>query len=87
MRWDRRVVEKVEEVVGHFTVSCKFKNVGDQFKWAFTSVYGPNLNKRRRLMWEELTRLISWWDLPWCLRGDFNIIRFPSKRLGAASFS
>ena len=57
--WDRRVVEKVEEVVGHFTVSCKFKNVGDQFEWAFTSVYGPNLNKRRRLMWEELTRLIS----------------------------
>ena len=29
--WDRRVVEKVEEVVGHFLVSCKFKNVGDQF--------------------------------------------------------
>ena len=57
--WDRRVVEKVEELVGHFTVSCKFKNVGDQFEWAFTSVYGSNLNKRRRLMWEELTRLIS----------------------------
>ena len=38
-------------------------------------------------MWEELTRLISWWDLPWCLGGDFNIIRFPSEHLGAASFS
>ena len=59
LMWDRRVVEKVEEVVGHFTVSCKFKNVGDQFEWAFTSVCGPNLNKRRRLMWEELTGLIS----------------------------
>ena len=45
--------------MGHFSVSCKFKNVGDQFEWAFTSVYGPNLNKRRRLMWEELTGLIS----------------------------
>ena len=30
--WDRRVVEKVEEAVGHFSVSCKFKNVGDQFE-------------------------------------------------------
>ena len=58
--WDRQVVEKVEEAVRHFSVSCKFKNVGDQFEWAFTSVYGPNLNKRRRLMWEELTELISW---------------------------
>ncbi|KAK4596364.1 hypothetical protein RGQ29_014409 [Quercus rubra] len=38
-------------------------------------------------MWEELTGLISWWDVPWCLGGDFNIIRFPSERLGAASFS
>ena len=58
--WDRRVVEKVEEAVGHFSVSCKFKNVGDQFEWAFTSVYGPNLNRRRRKMWEELIGLINW---------------------------
>ena len=85
--WDKKVVEKVKESVGHFLVSCKFKNVGDQFEWAFTGVYGPNLNKRRRLMWEELTRLISWWDLPWCLGGDFNIIRYPSEQLGATSYS
>ena len=74
-------MEKVEEVVGHFWVSCKFKNVGDHFEWAFTGVYGPNLNKRCRLMWEELTRLITWWDFPWCFGGDFNIIHFPSERL------
>ena len=84
---DRRVVEKVKEAVGHFSVSCKFKNVGDQFEWAFIGVYGPNLNKRRRVMWEELIGLISWWDLPWCLGGDFYIICFPSERLGAASYS
>ena len=36
-------------------------------------------------MWEELIGLISWCDVPWCLGGDFNIIRFPSERLGAAS--
>ena len=29
LMWDRRVVENVEEAVGHFSVSCKFKNVGD----------------------------------------------------------
>ena len=80
-------MEKVEEAVGHFPILCKFKNVGDQFEWAFIGVYGPNLNKRLRLMWEELTGLISWWDLPWCLGGDFNIICFPSERLGAASYS
>ena len=83
--WDWRAVEKVDEAVGRFSVSCKFNNVGDQFEWAFTSLYGPNLNKRHRKMWEELIRLINWWDVPWCLGGDFNIIRFPSVRLGAAS--
>ena len=83
--WDRRAVEKVEEVVGRFSVSCKFKNVGDQFEWAFTGLYGPNLNKRNRKMWEKLTGLISWWEVPWCLGSDFNIIRFPSERLGAAT--
>ena len=31
-------MEKVKEVVGHFWVSCKFKNVGDHFEWAFTGV-------------------------------------------------
>uniref|UniRef100_A0A7N2LZ40 Uncharacterized protein n=1 Tax=Quercus lobata TaxID=97700 RepID=A0A7N2LZ40_QUELO len=44
--WDCRVVEKVEEVVGQYSVSCRFKNVGDQLEWALTSFYGPNLNKR-----------------------------------------
>ena len=85
LMWDRRAVEKVEEAVVCFSVSCRFKNVGNQFEWAFTGLYGPNLNKRHRKMWEELTGLINWWDVPWCLAGDFNIIRFPSKRLGATT--
>ena len=42
MMWDRRMVENIGEAVGRFSVSCKFKNVVDQFVWAFTSVYGPN---------------------------------------------
>ena len=83
--WDQRAVEKVEEAVGCFSVSCRFKNVGNQFKWAFTGLYGPNSNKRRRKMWEELTGLISWWDVSWCLGGDFNIICFLLERLGATT--
>ena len=38
-------------------------------------------------MWEELTRLISWWDLPWCLGVDFNIFCFLSERLGGVSYT
>ena len=42
LMWDNRVVDKVEEAVGHFSVSCKFKNVVDNFVWAFTGDYGLN---------------------------------------------
>jgi exonuclease III len=40
--WDKRVVEKLEDAIGYFSVSCKFKNVEDQKVWMFTGVYGPN---------------------------------------------
>ena len=43
-----------------FSVSCKFKNVGDHFEWAFSGVYGANSKKKHRKMGEELTELISW---------------------------
>ena len=72
--WDRRVVEKLEEAVGDFLVSCRFRNVGDNFEWAFTGVYGPNVDREKRLMWEELAGLYIWWKLPWCVGGNFNAI-------------
>ena len=31
---------KVEE--GQFSLSCEFKNRGDDFRWVFTGVYGPS---------------------------------------------
>ena len=79
LMWDRRVVEKVEEVVGHFSVSCKFKNVDDHFEWAFIGVYGPNSDRDRHLPWEELAGIHSWWNVPWGIGGDFNVVRFPSE--------
>ena len=42
-----------------FKKSCRFRNVGDNFEWAFSSVYGPNVDREKRLMWEELMGLFS----------------------------
>ena len=54
LMWDTRVVNKVEEAMGRFSVSCKFTSVSDQFVWAFIGVYGPNSLSVRRFLWEEL---------------------------------
>ena len=73
--WDRRVVEKVEEAIGQYSVSCKFQNVEDQFEWAFSGVYSPNADIDRRFMWDELSGVCSWWGVPWCVAGDFNVVK------------
>ena len=54
----------------------------DQFDWAFSGVYGPQSDRERPLMWDELSGLASWWGTPWCVGGDFNVVRFPTERLG-----
>uniref|UniRef100_A0A2N9HVH9 Elongation factor P C-terminal domain-containing protein n=1 Tax=Fagus sylvatica TaxID=28930 RepID=A0A2N9HVH9_FAGSY len=85
--WDRRVVAMTDSAVGHFSISCKFRNVLDQKEWAFSGVYGPNINRERNTMWEELAGVVTWWGVPWVVGGDFNAIRFPSERLGASHFT
>jgi hypothetical protein len=51
----------------------------------FVGVYGPNSDSDRMLLWDELAGVLSLWEVPWCVRGDFNVTRFPSERLGSAS--
>jgi hypothetical protein len=84
--WDRRVVEKVEECVGCFTAACSFRSMCDDFNWAFAGVYGPNRDNDRLMLWEELSGLMDRWEVPWCIGGDFNAIRFPSERLGSVRY-
>jgi exonuclease III len=69
LTWDKRVVTKLDMEVGECVAACSFKNVLDDFEWAFTGVYGPNGDLDRRRLWDELAGLMSWWDLPWCLGG------------------
>jgi hypothetical protein len=87
LMWDRRVVEKIEVCGGEYVVACSFRNVEDDSTWAFEGVYGPNIDTRRRSLWDELTGLLSWWDLPWCIGGDFNVTHFPCERSGVAHLS
>jgi hypothetical protein len=67
--WDKRVVEKIEECIGVYSLAVQFKNIEDDSIWAFAGVYGPNLASHRRILWEKLAGVMSWWNLPWCIGG------------------
>lgn len=87
LMWDSRVVERIDEEFGSFSVSCLFKNVEDGLLWAFTGVYGPVLNQLREELWVELSAVAFWWEAPWCVGGDFNVVRFPHERYGCVSIN
>lgn len=57
--WDKRVVEKMEDSLGKFIVACSYKNVMDEFQWAFARVYGPNLDRSSGLPWDEFVGLCN----------------------------
>ena len=85
--WDKRFFEKMDVIVGQFSVSLLLRGVVDDFVWACIGVYGPNDDGQRSCLWEELLWVWARWPMAWCLVGDFNIIRYPSERLGCESFN
>ena len=48
--------------------------------WVFTGVYGPVCNRDREDFWKELGSIKGLWSDPWCVGGDFNLVRFPKER-------
>lgn len=81
------MVEKIEDCLGDYMVACLFKNVTNGYQWAFTRIYGSNLDHTQSLLWDELAGLSSIWDLTWCIGGDFNVTQFLSERSGGSSFN
>ena len=75
-------MEKLDSIVCHFSVSCLWKGVSDGLEWVGTGLYGPTIDGLRHEFWDELSTVCQKWALPWCVFGDFNMVHFPSERLG-----
>ena len=50
LMWDRRTLEKVEFMVGKFSVLVRWQGMGYGFIWACSRVYSPNDNNLRGQM-------------------------------------
>ena len=61
--WDKRVLEKLEDMVGTFSVLVRWQGVAAGFIWVCSRVYGPNENSDRGHMWDELVGIEKHWFL------------------------
>lgn len=52
--WDKWVTDFISVVVGSYSVSFLLCNVEDGFKWVLSGGDGPNDDRLRGNMWEEL---------------------------------
>lgn len=55
--------------IGDYTLAVSFRNIEDCSIWAFAGVYGPNHASDRRILWDELAGIMSWWNMLWCIGG------------------
>ncbi|RVW55650.1 LINE-1 retrotransposable element ORF2 protein [Vitis vinifera] len=78
--WDKRLLELLDWEEGQFTISCRFRKVEDGAVWVFTGVYGPFTKNERDCMWDEIGAIRGLWEEPWCVGGDFNVIRSQNER-------
>lgn len=80
--WDDSKIKFLDSLVGHYSINIICQMCDTKFECIFTGVYAPNSNNidERKLFWREIEEVISYWDLPWVLGGDFNEFRFTYER-------
>ena len=76
------MLEKTRSSVGNFSVMCCWRGIIDGFEWVGTRLYGSARDEVRNDLWDEVRGIRQQWNHLWCVFGDFNVVRFPSERLG-----
>jgi hypothetical protein len=50
------------------------------FLFGLSQVFGPNSDRDRRLLLDDLAGILRWWNMPWYIGNDINVTCFPSER-------
>ena len=64
----------------HFCISAHVKNNSDNFLWGLITVYGSAYEEGKQEFINELHEILSEWDGPTLVGGDFNLIRTISDK-------
>lgn len=78
VRKDRFEVENVEN--GEFMISANIFDKKLKKTWSFANVYGPAQDELKDSFLAELSSFCFKAKYPMLLGGDFNILRFSSKK-------
>lgn len=78
--WDIRQISVASMWKGVFSVSAVVEDLVAKFRWLVTSVYGPNDSSSKREFWRELDDTRGRWNGAWCVKGDWNVVKFLSER-------
>ncbi|CAL8995026.1 unnamed protein product [Prunus brigantina] len=79
--WNSQTISIYDYEIGEFYISIRILDVswrgGDSW---LSSIYGRCHLRDRRRFWEELAGLFGLCGNKWCIGGDFNVVRFVSKK-------
>lgn len=80
--WDSMQVTASGCWRGLSSISVMVEDMAKKSSWLFTLDYGPHSHSQRGNFWNELFDLRNRWGRPWCIRGDWNVVRYPSDNTG-----
>ncbi|RVW41086.1 hypothetical protein CK203_069681 [Vitis vinifera] len=65
--WDKRSLEILDWEEGQFSISCRFRNVGDGGIGCLRGSMALSPREERECLWEEIGAIRGLWEEPWCL--------------------
>lgn len=75
-------MEVLDHEFGAFSISTRCRLKWKVEEWVFVGVYNPTVRSEVDNFLQELDDVKACWELPWCIGGDFNLIRFSLERSG-----
>lgn len=79
---DKENIVVEDQWIGEFSLTLWRRLMGDEKPLMVTYVYELVLYSRTEASWKELHNIQARLDIPWCVGGDFNKIKFVGERKG-----